>query len=156
MEPTTMMVLMGVSAGFNILGAYTGYQQAKYQGKAQQEQARIDFENSILRNAEEQNAIVAQSADIKAYNFAQSSGGESFEAALERSDEMTAMDVSAGDTSLILNQDATRRQIKISRNQIGQARTASLIKMGAYATGGYADMETAKYIRKNKYNQSGS
>ena len=30
MDPTIMMSLMGVSAGFNILGAYMGYQQAKY------------------------------------------------------------------------------------------------------------------------------
>ncbi len=150
MDPI-VLAMMGVSSGINVLGAYMGYQQAKYQGKAQQEQARIDFENSILRNAEEQNAIVSQSADLKAYNFAQSSGGESFEAALQRSDDITAMDVGAGDTSLILNQDATRRQIKISRNQISQARTASLIKMGAYATGGYADIQVAKTVKSSKF-----
>ena len=64
MDPI-VLAMMGVSSGLNVLGAYMGYQQAKYQGKAQQEQARIDFENSILRNAEEQNAINIKSRCYK-------------------------------------------------------------------------------------------
>tara|TARA_B100001778_G_scaffold327072_2_gene324582 strand:+ start:6 stop:479 length:474 start_codon:yes stop_codon:yes gene_type:complete len=156
MDPTIMMSLMGVSAGFNILGAYMGYQQAKYQGKAQQEQARIDFENSILRNAEEQNAIVGQALDVKAYNLAQSSGGESFEATLDEGDRVAAMDVAAGQTSLALNQDASQRQIRIARQEIKQARTASLIQMGGYAIQGGADVYGAKYIKKSKFAPRGT
>tara|TARA_Y100001970_G_C13765642_1_gene617986 strand:+ start:135 stop:617 length:483 start_codon:yes stop_codon:yes gene_type:complete len=142
--------LLGASTALSVLGAYFGYKSQKYQNKAQQEQARINFENSILATAEEQNAILQNEADIRNYNMTVSAGGESFEASLDENQRTAGRDISASQTSLALNQDATKRTIRSLRDSTRMARTASLIQMGGAALEGsgsiYAYRENKKLL----------
>ena len=129
---------MGVSAGFQILGAYLGGKQQQAEYKRQAQELKIRAEVAFINSLANENNISQAALDTQTSNMATSSGGESFEALQDENNRLARKDIRRNTTQTIMEQDAYKRERQRAYQMGRQARTASLIKIaGTGAQYGY-------------------